>query len=285
MASVTQRVKQVKQPRGGYVNPRVMEVQYLSGGAPALLDHRAENIHASLVGMAVDYLTRAACGTRAETVFNISLYGAKKVGDLALHQALVDCATIESGGLDTPSIEAACRLVGYDVIFRAGMAQYNPAANLAPDAFTVLNIRAMVERALRFFDEYGPVEIDGFLPLGRATEFVDSGDGDFLTFDTLWDFKVSVNPPTIAHTLQLLMYWLIGRDGNWCWQVGNPPVQPDLQRLLEYGLYDPRIHGGPIPTRLGIYNPRLDAVYLLSVTDIPADVITAVSRDVIGYHE
>jgi hypothetical protein len=40
---------------------------------------------------------------------------------------------------------------------------------------------------------------------------------------------------------------------------------------------------GPIPTHIGIYNPRLDAVYRLAVDSIPADIIAEVSRDVIGY--
>lgn len=55
MTSVTGRIKMVKQPRGGYLNPRQFQVVELE---PLGVLHEEENIHASLVGIAVDYLTR-----------------------------------------------------------------------------------------------------------------------------------------------------------------------------------------------------------------------------------
>ena len=58
---------------------------------------------------------------------------------------------------------------------------------------------------------YGPVVKDGFTFDGGYTDIVTAGDGDFLTFDTLWDFKVSIKPPTNANTLQLLMYYIMMR--------------------------------------------------------------------------
>lgn len=36
---------------------------------------------------------------------------------------------------------------------------------------------------------------------------------------------------------------------------------------------------------LGVYNPRLNEVYRISVDAIPRDVIIEVDRDVIGYSE
>ena len=47
---------------------------------------------------------------------------------------------------------------------------------------------------------------------GGYTYTVESGDGDFLTADTLWDFKVSKSKPTNKHTLQLLMYLLLNYE-------------------------------------------------------------------------
>ena len=41
---------------------------------------------------------------------------------------------------------------------------------------------------------------------GGYTYTFESGDGDFLTADTLLDFKVSKSKPTNKHNLQLLMY-------------------------------------------------------------------------------
>ncbi|TFD75453.1 hypothetical protein E3T54_12050 [Cryobacterium sp. Sr8] len=117
----------------------------------------------------------------------------------------------------------------------------------------------MVERAVAFFTGHGPITEDGFMPVNRQsmTELVNSGDGDFLTADTLWDFKVSVNPPTNKNTLQLLMYFLMGqRSGQ-----------------EQYGSL----------THLGIFNPRLNTVYRLAYADVPGNVVSAVSHDVIGY--
>ena len=45
---------------------------------------------------------------------------------------------------------------------------------------------------MKFWEDYGPIVKDGFTfePNGY-TEIVNSGDGDYLTADTIWDFKVS----------------------------------------------------------------------------------------------
>lgn len=75
--SVTQRIKQVKQPRGGYINPRTMNVVELGGGIDEL--NPEENVHASLVGLAVDYLTRFMSGSSVEESFKISMMGAEVI--------------------------------------------------------------------------------------------------------------------------------------------------------------------------------------------------------------
>ena len=80
MTTVTRRVKEVKRPRGGYVNPRTMEVTSFDDGQPSPLDHRTENIHSSLVGMAVDYLSRLANGSEPRDVFRVPLLGAIMAG-------------------------------------------------------------------------------------------------------------------------------------------------------------------------------------------------------------
>jgi hypothetical protein len=114
-----------------------------------------------------------------------------------------------------------------------------------------------------FIRDFGPITLDGFDfngPDGSAsgyTDTVNTGDGDFLTEDTLWDFKVSVRPPTSAHTLQLLMYYLMGKRSG----------QPEFESV----------------THLGIFNPRLGTVHRIALADVPRTTITEVSRDVIGY--
>jgi hypothetical protein len=277
---LTRRIRDAKQPRGGYINPRTMEVRYMTGAAPALLDHKVENVHASLVGLAVDYLTRYALGDgtqgwyRAEGAFGISLIGAQKVGREDYAKGLCTVLNEEldraNGRLEDPltdfwmpslwdpddgdvfelhrvavpgaeAIDAAVKLASFDSAFRAGIAAYNPDASTTPDAITTQHIATMIARSLTFFLEYGPMTEAGF--------FAGDSDGDFLTLDTIWDFKVSINPPTSIHTLQLLAMWIMGtRSGK-------------FQRI----------------THLGVYNPRLDAVYRLPVANISAEVIEEVS--------
>lgn len=105
----------------------------------------------------------------------------------------------------------------------------------------------MVERSLAFFTQYGPIVKDGFTLEGGYTDTITAGDGDFLTADTLWDFKVSKTKPTKDHTLQLLIYYLMGIQS----------VHPEFQSI----------------TKLGIYNPRQNKVFLLNIADISDDIL------------
>ena len=93
--------------------------------------------------------------------------------------------------------------------------EYIPVEEINPDISTVSNIRTMVDRSTVFFKQYGPVIKDGFSFEGGYTKLVSTGDGDFLTKDTLWDFKVFNKASTNVHTLQLLMYYIMGVLHSW----------------------------------------------------------------------
>ena len=233
MCSVTQRISKIKQPRGGYIKPKELD----GGGIDDL--HPEENVSPGLVGIAVDYLTRFMSGTSVEEAFKISQMGAHVVRQLGLFEQLLSNVS----GLDDDSIVAAVKLSGFDSAYRAGD--------------TIENIRTMVERSLRFFEQYGPKVLDGLTFEGGYTGYVATGDGDFLTNDTLWDFKVSKQKLQNKYTLQLLMYW----------RMGLHSVHPEYKHV-KY---------------LGVYNPRMNVVYRLDVSKISADVISTVESEVIGY--
>lgn len=78
-----------------------------------------------------------------------------------------------------------------------------------------------------------------------------------MTKRVLWDLKVSKNPPTKDHTLQLLMYYLLGMHS----------IHAEFQDIQ----------------RLGIFNPRLNAIYYIDIQAIPYQTIIDVSTNVIGY--
>lgn len=250
--TVTQRVKATKQPYGGFLKPSSFEHIQLRDENSLFPE---ENVSPSLVGLAVDYLTRYMTDDPRSAIdaFDISLRGAYLVDEEVQAQEMIDGIS----GLDDRSITFAMKLTAYDVCYRAGREGFIPPQQINPDAHTCENIRIMVNRSIRFLNEYGPKTKDGFTFEGGYTKTIVKGDGDFLTRDTLWDFKVSKKPPTKNHTLQILIYWLMGLHS----------VHPEFQ-TIEY---------------LGIFNPRLNTVWRLSVNQIPQETIDFVSTDVIGY--
>lgn len=59
MASVTARIKTIKQPRG-YIPPSKFKTIALNDG---IVLNEKENVHASIIGMVVDYLSRCSSET------------------------------------------------------------------------------------------------------------------------------------------------------------------------------------------------------------------------------
>lgn len=249
--SVTQRIKQIKQPRGGYLPPKKFTAVPLGEGMDALNPN--ENIYPTLVGLAVDYMTRFLSGTSVEDSFHISMLGAELIGEKEKARKLM----ADIRGLDEVSIVNAVKLSGFDVCYRSGITGYKPVELFRPDSPTIRNIRTMIERSLQFFEKYGPKQLDGFTFEGGYTDIVSTGDGDFTTSDTLWDFKVSKMPIKKEHTLQLLMYW----------RMGLHSVHPEFTDV----------------TYLGIYNPRMNIVYRIATDEIPKEVIAEIETKVIGY--
>lgn len=249
--SVTARIRQVKQPRGGYINPKNMTVIKIGDGEETLNPY--EHLHPSLIGLAVDYLTRFMLGEPVEKAFMISLKGASLIGEQKAAQKYMS----RIDGLNRRSVINAVKLCGYDVIYRAGVMGYKPVTSITPDYASIENIMTMVERSLQFFEDCGPIVMSGFTFEGGYTNIIGAGDGDFTTKDTLWDFKVSKNMVKKEHTLQLLIYW----------RMGLHSIHPGFEEI-KY---------------LGVYNPRLNTVYKISVEDIPENIIREVETDIIGY--
>lgn len=249
----------IKRPRGGYINKKELTVTQLNDGITL---NENENIHASLVGLAVDYMTRFMMGAKREEAFSISLKGAMAL-DLFTrdkNQSSMKNAIkllLDVKGLDNKSITNACKLVGYDMCFRAGIIGYKPIEEINPDKDTIENIVTMINRSISFWSKYGPVIKDGFTFEGGYTDTISAGDGDYLTKDILWDFKVSKDEPKPKYTLQLLVYYIMGMHS----------IHKEFKSIKN----------------LGIYNPRINKVYIVSIDMISRSVINEVSKEVIGY--
>lgn len=250
MYSVTQRISKIKQPRGGYLNRKDFTSITLEDGIELNVQ---ENIHPSLIGLVIDYVTRFCMGTPKESAFRISLLGAK----IAKNEFDAYKLLSKINGLDNESIINASKLVGYDVCYRAGMAHYKSVSEINPDTNTVTNIITMIKRTLFFWEQYGPIVKYGLTFEGGYTSIISTGDGDYLTKDTLWDLKVLKEEIKSKDTLQLLVYYIMGQHS----------VHKEFDNI----------------TQLGMYNPRLNKVYIIKINTIPQSIIDTVSQDIIGY--
>lgn len=251
----------VKQPRGGYVNISDFQIEQLKDDRDL---SEKENINPALIGLTVDYLTRYMINNRVEEAFMISALGAKRAEILGRKGALKEICEylVKVEGLDNQSIINACKATAFDVWFRNPIVAMTAksAKEINPDEKTINNIRIMVERSLFFWLKYGPITKDGFtFEKDGYTKTVSSGDGDYLTEDTLWDFKVLKEKPQSKDTLQILMYYIMGIHSG----------KEEFKNI----------------NKIGIYNPRLNLVYQLEIDKIPRDIIKEIEEEVICYEQ
>lgn len=278
MSSVTARIEQIKQPWGGYLKLSEFETIQMDDNQELMPD---ENIHGTIVGMVVDYLTRYMVGEELRDAFDISIKGATIAEAMGMNNAVKIIFSLldEVKGIDDNSIVNACKVVAFDVWYRnpVGAIMAKRYDEIKPNKETIYNIQILIKRSINFIKGYGPITHSGitFEPkednaveykkmletgegvYGGYTATVESGDGDFLTADTLWDFKVTKRKPTSKHTLQLLMYWIMGQHSG----------QNKFKKI----------------TKIGIFNPRFNKVYLLEIKNVSKEIIEIVENEVICY--
>ena len=114
----------------------------------------------------------------------------------------------------------------------------------------------MVERTLAFLKGYSRVRTH-YTFSGGYTDLIRAGDGDFMSRDTLWSFRVSESGVTEKDTLELLVRLRMGLHSVF-----------DYYESIKY---------------LGVFNPMRNEMSRIAVSDIPQCVIKEVERDVIGY--
>ena len=288
MPSVTQVVKRVQQPKGGFLSLSAFSVQKLSDDK-ALSDMSLENVKPHIIGRAVDCLVRYMLTEDVDAAFEVSEKGyyvfvsqcierdiknglsfveldkkyafisddevvrrediANKTDIISLKRAIFD--------LDNKSITAACRAVAYDDYTRGSDSGFIPASAICPNQLTIDNIKIMVERCVTYLEQHGEIIETGFDFEGGYSEFIDSGDGDILTTDTLYDIKVRINPPDEKQTLQVLMYWIMGQHSGM-----------EMYRNNRY---------------IAILNPRRGEVYTIDALSIDSGVIRTVEKEIIRY--
>lgn len=248
MISVSDKIKIIKQPYGGYIKPSSLrKTQYDDGYSLG-----KENISPAIIGITVDYLTRYCMNGDATESFKSTLIGANIQGEDEYATNLVN----EINGLDDKSVINACQLAGFDVVTRRKKEFYKEIRDIIPDETTIKNIRIMINRNIRILKESGPIVLDGFYFDEENTSINLSGSGDYLTKDTLWDLKVSAYNPNSSQTLQILMYYILGLHSTY----------EEFQNVK----------------KIGLFNPRLNCSYIINIKDIPKNVINEV-LDIMTY--
>lgn len=141
-----------------------------------------------LFGLATDYLARLVFGDNPQKAFEISLKGAKNVGELNKATELLKSVNTS---LDNKCIINACKLCAYDVAYRTSPALYSNVDNINPSEKTISKIRVLVKRTVKFLKQNSKwVDYDIDFPRGYS-ELISKGDCDYITDEALWDLKVT----------------------------------------------------------------------------------------------
>lgn len=258
MASVTGIAKKAKQPKGGYVKLSSFVEEQRSDNLPFAGEY---SVPASIVGIAVDYLSRVALGTGVNEAFRVSIAGAMSLGSKEYERAeklAEQIKKVKAEDLLSPDcITAACKLSGYDAAARAGEDAYKDVDGIIPDQSTIQDIKTLVERTVAFFKDNGPVVATGMTFEGGYSGDFDAGDADFLTQDTLWDLKTSKDEPSTQDTLQLAIYYLAS-------------------------IHSPKEEFKSIEN-IGFFNPRLNKSWKVAVLDLDDLVLDDISTKLLGY--
>lgn len=276
--SVTTRVRTIHLSSSPHPSWREMEKIQLHPVNP--LDLHAEEdegVPASLTGMAVDYLTRMALtGEDAAKTFNIACLGFENSRYMCedqyfetFYQLLNEVDELhKSGSTDWIRLAAypALALVTCDSLYRTGTGKpfHLKDGTVVPWIsdrtclpVTSHDIDEMVHRGIKLFENYEPLVAAEITFQGGYTGIIASGDGDYLTENTLWDFKVSIKEPNNRQLLQLLVYW----------QMGLKSIHPEYQKVKF----------------LALFNPRTNTIYRLSTDQVSPECVRWLQNDVIGY--
>lgn len=270
--------KMAPKPRGGFL-PLSKFTMHLYEDGQVL--HEKENIAPVLMGIVVDYLTRRYFCDDAYKAFDISLTGARRIGQedkaLSLLQAIS-----EEKALTTDVILAACKLVGYDVVLRAGADVFKEIEEINPDQYTCKNIAIMVRRSINFFKLKG--DVFSYLRFGIPSKnlLLSGADGDYLTARegrylgdrqmqiTLWDMKVSKEKPKSNDISQLLIYAVLMRICRGNRVLMHPSFSNDFRLDLD-----------TTPFSIGFWNPRRGEAHYHNIGNQDQEILDKIEKMIV----
>lgn len=285
MNAVTDIVKSISQPHGGYLPIKDFKEVELGG------DVLSCDIPPIIVGKTLDSILRLIVMTDKYSVFHNSITGYEnRVSYFANQFSGVDSAELigeqiklEDGKFNVYNlIERIDSLIqSYDIYnlcivvslihqydiwqydfgyisSRSSIASSRPKYFKKKDIWVLMDLYKRLVSWLCTMLSKGIVFDYRFYPDGY-TDKVKYGVGDFICENTLFDLKCIKSKPTSYHTLQLLIYYVMGMHSN--------------NRLYKN------------VRNIGIYSPILNKVWIMPVKNIPKELVHKVSSEVIGYNE
>ena len=250
MSSINSRIKQIKQPRGGYLNigmfkalqlPILEELSQFENSKPSYISQEVNNkiaiiLNNNLDRKNVDSFNNTPNETRL-------LSNNPKALDEMMSITNIDALKSLKGNI-SEYLGKWCDGIG-------------EADGTNLDYNTANNIRIMIERSIFLFRKCGCLRGTNFTFGNAYTNIIDNGTGDYLINDTLWIVLVVKGRPSSYNTLRLLVHYIMSQHSGL-----------DLFDGIGY---------------IGIFNPRLNIAYKMKVSDIPIELIKEVEEDVIGY--
>ena len=246
MASLTKHIKASKQPADGYIP--VSAFTYKKHNSYTVADlYKNENI----ILPAVQYILQMYISENVDKnllMIETALRNAPFTNKNELIKQFYNGIASKN---PIASAEYAVKLANIEVMFRL----VTLPDKAEPDIQILESVSLMSERCKDFFGR--SVKLCGFDFEGGYSERITSGNGGYLTNDTLWIITVS-DSVTSYDTLLVSVQYIMGLHSY---------ISPYFKKLK----------------RLGIYNPRLDAEYTLNICDIPKKVIQEISKHIIQY--
>lgn len=276
MSSVTARIKEVKQPFGGYIqNKLFMSKQFNDNKEVKPLSSK---YYSTVQGTMVDNLVRIACRFNRLEVFKLSIGGAMLVDKAMMGfipnysgvRAVNSAHKLVNGitGLDDDSLHCAFRLVelegchrNLDNVLNIDVYSLLEPCNYSEFSVMADNVRAMVDRTVKFIGSFGNApKFSGLTFEGGYTSTVNSGDCDYVIGDTLVDLKCSISKYMRSDwSLQLVMYYIMGLHSK------NSEIFENVKKLC-------------------IFNAVYNKSYTLDISKIDDKTMYIISKFVLGYN-
>lgn len=259
--TVTGRIREVKQPRGGLIKKSDFTKELLHPDSQ-FISLTDESLTPALVGLTVDYLTRYQLygATEAFAISRIGLHNLEiSTGHFGDQFFFAEIAKLKHD-LDQTTILTAAQLASFDTFYRTGYGNPYSYRNLKLNEITYEHIKTMVFRTLNFLQQKTDEKqlVTDFNFDGGYTQTIVNGDGDFHDDHGLWDLKVSKQQFSTKWSLQIVIYYLMGLHS-----------------------YDAEIYQKM--QTLGIYNPRYDVLMSLATNKLTPELRQYIDTNIIGY--